>query len=148
MKSLEFGQAMLAAQENRINGWVLEFLRASGNNPALADKLEKDGRYFYGPIEYPIKDIIDILGDDNSYKFHEDKATLKAKVDKMVAEIQAGWKAPPLIATNFWEDYFELADGGHRYKAFKKLGIKTYPTIFYFRDESTMNDFKQKIELR
>jgi hypothetical protein len=145
MKSAEFEAAMLAAQQNKIHEWVLSFLRASGNNPGLADKLEKDGHNYYGPIEYPIKDIVNILGPDKSFKYQETETSLNERVDKIIAAILAGWQAPPLLATNLWEDYLELADGGHRYRAFQKLGIEKYPTIFYFRDQSTKEAFISKL---
>ncbi len=135
-------------KDGKIHDWVLEFLRKSGGNPALADKLEECGTFHYGPIDYSINKVVNILGSDKSFKFQEGKRSLDKKVEKMAKDIQAGWQAPPLIATNLWEDYLELADGGHRYYALKRLGIKKHPTIFYFRDEISMKDFVHKLQLQ
>src|SRR5665213_3625935 len=126
MKSTELEKAMRAAQKGDIHKWVLTFLRDSGSNPNLVEKLQRDGLYYYGPIEYPIESIVNILGPDKSFKFQEKESTFSDRVDKIISAIQAGWKAPPLLVTNFWEDYFELADGGHRYRAFQKMGIDKY----------------------
>jgi len=141
MKIPDLTDALAAAKENRIHKWVISFLIASGNNLALADTLEQSGQYLYGPIDYPLKKLVNLIGPDDSFKYQEDVAELQARVNNIVRDIHKGWQPPPLIATNLWEDYLELADGGHRYMAFQSLGVDEYPTIFYFRDESTMDDF-------
>lgn len=41
MQNKDFDEAMAAAKENKIHEWVLSFLKASGDNQALAVKLEK-----------------------------------------------------------------------------------------------------------
>lgn len=132
--------------KENIHAWVLEFLKKSGKNKALAKKLEGYGALNYGPIDYPIKRIVNILGPNKSFKFREDEQSLELKVDKMIRDMRAGWQAPPLIATNLWEDYLEIADGGHRYYALERLGIKKHPVIFYFRDEKSLKDFVDKLQ--
>jgi len=141
MNNYDLDSAFLAAKDNELHDWVLSFLRSSGKNLALADKLEKNGQYRYGPIDYPIQKIVNILGSDASYKYTEDEQTLSKRVSDMVENIKNGWSPPPLLASNLWEDYLELADGGHRYKAFQALGINEYPTIFYFRDQQSLDEF-------
>jgi len=135
----------MAAKENKIHEWVLSFLRSSGDNHGLADTLEKSGQYHFGPVAYPVVEIVNILGSDQSYKYIEDEKILKEKVGDMAKSIQKGWQPPPLIATNLWEDYLELADGGHRQRALLELGRVEYQTIFYFRDKRTMDDFLSRI---
>jgi hypothetical protein len=59
----------------------------------------------------------------------------------MVESYRNGWKPVPLIASNIWEDEFTLADGAHRHGALLRLGIDTYPTIFYFKDKISYDAF-------
>jgi hypothetical protein len=146
MKSPSLADAMLAAEQGKLHEWILSFLRASGANPGLAGTLEKDGKYYLGPVKYPLKDLVNIIGPDNSYKYQEAESALNARVAAMVTDIQKGWQPPPLIVTNFWEDYWEIADGGHRLRAFQKLGMEVYPTIFYFRDKDIFDTFKQEVQ--
>jgi hypothetical protein len=144
-KSTDYDEAMSAASQGKIHEWVLSFLRTSGNNPNLAEKIKKDGLYHIGPLNYPIEKIKNIIGPDKSYKFQENQSVLDERVDKMAEDINGGWQAPPLIATNFWSDGFELADGGHRQRALLQTGVEMYPTIFYFRNKTTMDSFVDRM---
>ena len=145
MESPELNDALRAAEEGRIHEWVISFLKGSGKNLALAETLEEYKPYHYGPIKYPIRDMVNLLGPNDSFKYREDKAELESRVNEIAHDIQNGWQPPPLIATNIWETYLELADGGHRYWAFQKLDIKEYPTIFYFRNKASVDKFEQSL---
>jgi hypothetical protein len=133
--------AMLAAENGEIHEWVLSFLRSSGNNLKLARKLEEKGQYYMGPISYPIDKVINIIGNDDTFKFQEDIDTLKSRTLSMVESMKKGWQPPPLIVTDIWEDELEIADGGHRQRAIIEFGLKEYPMIFYFKNKETMGGF-------
>jgi hypothetical protein len=126
----------------QINEWVQHFLRSGeGRNVKLADKLTQHGEYVVGPIEYPIQDLANILGPDDSYLFYEDPETLTMRVDSMSDSIAKGWKPAPLIVTDIWKDHFEIADGSHRQRALLAAGYRHYYVIFYFRDAARMSKF-------
>jgi hypothetical protein len=132
---------MRAKKNGKIHKWVLSFLISSGRNPNLAEILDKNSQFHFGPVDYPINKLKNIIGPSNSYKYFEKRSFFDARVNSMISDMHNGWKPAPLIATNLWEDYFEIADGGHRYAALKALGFEIYPTIFYFRDQLSLNNF-------
>lgn len=134
-------QAFLAEKENRLHEWVLSFLRSSGNNLKLANKLEKYGQNNVRLLSYPVEKVINIIGADESFKYQEDVSILNDRVSKMVDSIKKGWRPPPIIVTDIWEDEIEIADGGHRQRAIIDLGITEYPMIFYFRSKDRMDEF-------
>lgn len=142
----EYNKVEEFAKVNRIHEWVLSFLRSSGNNLALANTLETYSNLVHGPIDYPIGKLLNIIGPDESYKYVEMEEILAERVARMIKDLGNGWKAPPLIATNIWNNHFELADGGHRQRALLKTGLIKYPTIFYFRDRSTMHIFLSQMD--
>lgn len=127
-----------------INTQVQEFLRGSGGNVKLADTLRDHGEFALGPVEYPLDEIIDIIGPTSVYKYYEEETALNARVDAMVKNMKAGWQPEPLLVTNIWNDDLEIADGGHRHRALLRLGHKTYPTIIYFRDKQSRQAFVQE----
>lgn len=131
-----------AVEIGQLHAWVLNFLRGSGNNPTLAKRLERDGDYQLGPIEYPLEKLKNIMGPDSSFLFQEDPVVLQTKVDAIIEAMRKGWEPPAIIATNLWNDEFEIADGGHRAYALLKQGINKYPTIFYFRNQASKDKFQ------
>lgn len=125
-----------------LNKWVQVFLRKSnGSNVKLADRLLEYGNFVVGPIEFPLNEMVSILGPDDSYIYYEDPATLDRRVESMGKSIMKGWKPAPLISTNVWKDHLEIADGCHRQRALLAAGYDKYYTIFYFRDAESMNEF-------
>jgi hypothetical protein len=124
--------------------WVLSFLRQDGHNHKLANKLERHGVHHIGPVSFPLEGLNHIIGPDETYAFYEAPEQLDERVNRLVDSIQRGWEPPPLIVTNFWEDDFTIADGGHRQRALLKSGRAEHGVIFYFKDEASMNEFKAK----
>ena len=113
----------------------------SGRNEILAGGLKADGKYHTGFIHYELSKLKLLLGTDKSFRYYEEPDKFHAKVDAMVKSIRDGWKPVPLIATDLWNDGLELNDGTHRAYALMQLGVKTYPTIFYFKNQEILNNF-------
>src|SRR5437870_3022863 len=111
-KSYDLQSAIKAGSNQQIWEWTVEFLRSSGHpNFGLANKLEHEGRHHFGPAEYPLEQLSNIIGPDSSFKYVEDKEKLAARVEQMQSDINKGWQPPPIIATDFWEPYLEISDG-------------------------------------
>lgn len=144
MENKEYNSAILAGEQGAIHQWTLDFLEGSGANPSLARVLRVKGSFHIGPIEYPLDQLKPILGPDESFKFYEDQAVTDKRVAAMLQSYSEGWRPAPIIATDLWEEHLTVADGAHRHELFKKVGIQTYLTIFYFRDQTTLDAFKQK----
>lgn len=133
--------AMKAASEGKIHQWVLDFLRTGGGNASLANKLEANAIHHFGPIDYPLKNLTNIIGPNKTFKYVEDQEKLDFRVSQLILAINNGWRPPPLIVSNLWEDELEIADGGHRQRALLKLGVNIYPTVFYFKDSRSRDAF-------
>ena len=141
-KNYDLKSAQEASAKGQILEWTIEFLRASGNpNQGLANKLEREGHYHFGPTEYSLERLQNIIGSNNSFKYVEEEKKLTARVEKMYRDIKQGWQPPPIIAADFWEPFLEISDGGHRQRALLKAGIKKYSTIFFFKSKQSMDAF-------
>ena len=128
--------------KQELNKWVQNFLRIEGSgNIKLANRLLEYEDFVVGPIEFPLHDMVSILGPDDSYIYYEDPAILNHRVKAMGKSIEHGWKPAPIISTNIWKDYLEIADGCHRQRALLAAGFDKYHTIFYFRNAESMNIF-------
>lgn len=136
-----FTSALNADKNGTLTDWVLDYLHQSGDNEKLADDLVRQGKYHTGLINYSIDQLDKLLGPDKSFDYYEDPETYEHRVLSMVESIANGWKPAPLIASRIWDEHFELHDGAHRAEALRRSGIPTYPTIFYFSDRASLNDF-------
>jgi hypothetical protein len=63
----------------------------------------------------------------------------------MMESLKNGWKPAPFIASKIWADDFELHDGAHRAEAMRRLGIKEYPTVFFFKNDKQRKSFIDQI---
>ncbi len=142
MPNIEYNNMYKASEECKIHDWVLSFLLDSGNNHKLAKKLSEYSQFHFGPVNYPISDLINLVGPGKMY--HEEQSVLDSRVDAMIDSINNGWKPAPLIVTNIWNDSLEIADGCHRQMALKKIGITKYQIIFYFKDQYSLDNFTQE----
>lgn len=129
------------------NAWVQGFLRGEGGNIKLADTLLRYCEYACGPVDYPLDQAVGIIGPTKEYKFFEEETSFNARINEMVASIENGWKPAPLILTNIWEDYMEIADGGHRHRALLRAGYQRYSAILYFRDEASKEKYRNESRL-
>lgn len=138
-----FNAMIEASRKGKIHEWVISFLRTSGGNRRLAEKLTENSEFHYGPIDYPIADLINLVETDPQY--YEDPLVTEPKLDAMIKSMDNGWKPVPIIATNLWIDALEIADGCHRQMMLKRKGITTFPVIFYFRDQASLDDFVKSL---
>ncbi len=136
-----YDNAIEADKNGTLNQWMIEYLHGSGRNANLAEGLRTDGNYHTRLIDFPLAKFKLLLGPDRSYRYYEEPEKYYAKVDAMVESLEKGWKPVPLISTDIWNDGLELNDGAHRAVALMKFGVKTYPTVFYFKDQNALDIF-------
>jgi len=139
----EYKQAIAADKNDTLTEWLIEYLNDSdrGRNAPLASGLAEDGQFHTGLIDYPIDEFTILMGPDHSYRYYEDPVSYDARVQAMVESLEKGWKPVPFIASDIWNEGLELNDGAHRAEALKRFGIKTYPTVFYFKNQLALDDF-------
>lgn len=126
-------RAARAAEGGHLHQWVLQFLRGSGANTRLAAILEPLEPCCSGLTLLPIRTLSNLVGSTPEALYFEDEATTFRRVECMRHDMGQGWEAPPIIATDLWQDRFEIADGAHRQVALLSRGVEVYPTIIYRR---------------
>jgi len=124
---------------SNLEEWIDTWLRAAGNNVALADGLKKQKRYWIGPIRFPLEKLARCCGPEEEMEFREPVERWNQRIDSLVEQIQSGVGLAPFIAT-YGNGTYSIRDGNHRYGAYKKLGLKTYWTIIWC---DTKDDFEK-----
>jgi len=144
----EYEEVILADKNGTLTEWLIDYLNdnSRGRNIPLAGGLAEDGQYHTNLIDYPIIDFKILMGPDRSFRYYEEPASFNERVDRMVESLEKGWKPVPFIATDIWNDELELNDGSHRVAALKRFGVKTYPTVFYFKDQLALDNFLKSLE--
>ncbi|HEY8992443.1 MAG TPA: hypothetical protein VIM37_01175 [Candidatus Microsaccharimonas sp.] len=144
----EYEEAILADKNGTLTEWLIDYLNDNnrGRNIPLAGGLAEDGQYHTTLIDYPIDDFKILMGPDRSFRYYEEPTSFNERVDKMVESLEKGWKPVPFIATDIWNEELELNDGSHRVAALKRFGVKTYPTVFYFKDQLALDNFLKSPE--
>jgi hypothetical protein len=143
----EYDQAIQAEKSGELTPWLITFLndKDRGRNTALAEGLAAAGQFHTDLIDYPIDQFKILMGPDHSFRYYEEPGSFNNRVNKMVESLKAGWKPVPFIASDIWNDGLELNDGAHRVAALKRLGVKTYPTIFYFKNQLERDIFLRSL---
>lgn len=136
-----FTSALKADKDGALDDWIIDYLHESGDNDKLAADLVRQGKFHTGLIEYPLDALEKLLGPNRSFDYYEDPASYEGRVGSMVESIANGWRPAPLIASKIWSTHFELHDGAHRAEALRRSGVLSYPTVFYFENETSLNDF-------
>ena len=144
----EYEQAIVADRDGKLTEWLVDYLNDNnrGRNIPLAGGLAKAGQFHTDLIDYPINDFKILMGPDYSFRYYEEPESFNNRVNKMVESLQQGWKPVPFIASNIWNEGLELNDGSHRVAALKKIGVKTYPTIFYFKNQIALDSFLESLK--
>ena len=144
----EYDQAILADKNGTLTEWLIDYLNdnSRGRNIPLAGGLAEDGQFHTNLIDYPIDDFKILMGPDHSFRYYEEPESFNNRIDKMVESLNKGWKPVPFIASDIWNDGLELNDGSHRVAALKRIGVKTYPTIFYFKNQRELDGFLESLK--
>jgi len=144
----EYEAAIEADKSDTLTEWLVTYLNDAdrGRNIALAGGLAEAGKFHTNLIDYPIDQFKILMGPDRSFRYYEEPESFNKRVDAMVGSLKKGWKPVPFIASDIWNEGLELNDGAHRAEAMKRFGIKTYPTIFYFKDQVALDSFIKSLE--
>lgn len=123
------------AEEGRIDEWMQDFLRADGKNPALAEGLLIEERYYFGLREIPISLLEDVkTGAPEYLHAPNDIQYFFAVVDRMKESLADGWDAPPLIVEYVYGK-FKVDDGRHRLEMYRQLGIEKVWAVIWTTGE-------------
>jgi hypothetical protein len=126
--------AIAAGARGELADWVDAFLRGPGNNVELADGLLRAPRWWRGPIELPLAQLIRLVGPEPGMEYFEAAESWARRVDAMVDSLARGWQPPPLIAW-YRGGQLTVQDGGHRLAALARGGRERAWTIIWFDRE-------------
>ncbi|MDB5162987.1 MAG: hypothetical protein JWN28_594 [Candidatus Saccharibacteria bacterium] len=144
----EYKEAIQADKNDTLTEWLIDYLSdiERGRNIALAGGLAEDGQFHTNLINYPIEKFKILLGPDTSFLYFEEPNKFNTRVEAMVESLKNGWKPVPFIASDLWNEGLELNDGAHRAEALRRCGVKTYSTVFYFRNQKALDSFVESLE--
>lgn len=134
------------SKQGKIEEWVQSFLRDdkalyASPNYALADGLNLEERFYYGPVEFYLYEITPIRVEDD---LSGNELEYYSKVVDRMANDFNGNNFPPLIL-EYRNNKFYLTDGNHRYSTLKRLGIDKYYSIIWGNKELE-NEIQEKYE--
>lgn len=137
-----FTSAFEAAQRGEIEAWVHEYLLTVGRNAPFSEGLRLAPRFWAGPLEAPLSDLICCCGPQPEMEYVVDQAAYNRHVDRMVESIRAGWQPAPLIAS-YDGGILSVRDGNHRHEALRRAGFRQYWTIVWFNDPKDRAEFNK-----
>lgn len=125
-------EAINYSNEGKIEEWMQCFLRDdkenfANPNIALADGLNLEERFYYGPVLFDLDKITpkriekDLLGGELDW--------YNKVVERMSSDFN-GENFPPLIL-EYKDEKLYLTDGNHRYSSLKSLGVNKYYVIIW-----------------
>jgi len=131
------------AQEKKLDAWIQLYLKGEGQNTPLSDGLKLCKRYYFSPVEVPLKLFKRCTGPEPQMEFHIDDEWFVHHVAQIEEAVKAGVDIPPMIV-KYEDSRFELSDGNHRHRAYENLGIEKGWVIFWTTGEKDYQDFMKK----
>jgi len=129
--------ALEADKKNELFQWAQDYLRGEGWNKGLADHLMEEKPSIAMLMEFPLDKLKRIMGPEQGMNFVEESEVWEKRVTNLVERIKEGKEFPPLMVTDFWKP-LELSDGSHRHEAFIRCGYDKYWTIFFFKNNHSL----------
>lgn len=130
---MKFGSYTIAREydeRGEIDRWMQLFLRADGKNPALAEGLLKEERFYIGLREIPLSLLEGIKSGAPEYLHDQDSIDYFFDVVDRMKQAHGSWDIPPLIV-EYGEKGFYVADGRHRLEMYRQLGITRAPAALW-----------------
>jgi len=134
--------ARRAAAAGRIEQWVHQFMRGSGDNRPLADGLALQPRWWLGPVMVPAGLLRRKTGPEEGMEYRVPADEWEAGLPSYIRAIAAGWDVPPLIAEYVGESELLLADGSHRVEALRALGRAEIEVVIWFNSEAEWASYR------
>lgn len=129
MKYSSLKDVFEADKKGQLEEWTINYLLGEGKNSELAGFLKAKENKTFELKEFPLKQLKRIIGPEPGIKYFEREEKWERRVNDILEAMKLGIEFPPLIVTDFWEE-FSISDGGHRHEAFLRLGKDSYWIIF------------------
>ncbi len=117
-------------ERGEIDRWMQLFLRADGQNLALAEGLLKEERFYIGLREIPLSLLEGIKSGAPEYLHDQDSIDYFFDVVDRMKQAHDSWDIPPLIV-EYGEKGFYVADGRHRLEMYRQIGSTHVPAALW-----------------
>ena len=141
--SATLSSAKAYAEAGKLDAWIHLYLNEEGRNIPFSDGLKLFDRYYFSPVQFPIRLFTRCTGPEPEMKYGIDKDWWEYRIAELEKSIKADDDMPPLIV-HFVDGGFELNDGNHRHKAYENLGIERVWVIVWITEEAERDDFMDK----
>ncbi len=146
---MKFGTYTIAQEydeRGEIDRWMQLFLRADGQNLALAEGLLKEERFYIGLREIPLSLLEGIKSGAPEYLHDQDSIDYFFDVVDRMKQAHDGWDIPPLIV-EYGEKGFYVADGRHRLEMYRQIGCTHVPAALWTTGEQRRDELLEILHL-
>jgi hypothetical protein len=134
--SFNVQSARIHAQQNNLEAWVYTYLVARPwANHGLSDGLKKERRWWRGPFEVPLEDVIRCCGPETEMEYHIDPAWWEKRTTDLAASFTKLENIPPLIV-EYRAGLLSIRDGNHRHEAIRRKGWQTCWIIVWYNSQA------------
>jgi hypothetical protein len=134
------------AIEGKVEDWVRKYLlsgRGGKTDPEFSKGLQREKRWWNGPIELSLSDLSPAVGMEQDMDYVVDQDQWDTLTRRLASSLSNPASLPPLIA-EYRAGELSIRDGNTRYGAMKLLGWMTCWVIIWYNSES---DYCQHSEI-
>ena len=133
--------AQHCAEQGQVGAWVHAYLsRGEAFHQRLAAWFVREERFWVGPVERPLTQLIRRLGPEEAMPWKEPVAEWERRVTAIQHGLEQPTDMPPMIARAMKTPDDEegppfrllLNDGAHRHEALTRLGESTFWVLLWF----------------
>jgi hypothetical protein len=123
------------AADGQIEAWIHAYLmEGDWANPGLSEGLKLQPRYWVGPVEVPLDDLVRTCGPEPDVSFPVDPDGWELKVTLLARNIQSPADLPPVIA-EYLQGILYVRDGNHRHEALRRYGADRCWVLIWHNSE-------------
>ena len=150
ISSFDVQSARIHAQQDNLEAWVHTYLLAgSWANQGLSDGLKREQRWWRGPFEVLLVDVIRCCGPEPGMEYRIDPAWWEKRITDLAASFTKLENIPPLIV-EYRAGLLSLRDGNHRHEAIRRKGWQICWIIIWYNSQADYDadaERWQKVEL-
>lgn len=117
--------ALSAAKAGQLEPWLYAYLQGGAwANPGLLEGLQKQPRWWLGPLEVTLDRLSRCCGPEPSMEYWVPAEAWDKKVTRLAAGLTDPTALPPLIV-EYDNATLSIRDGNHRHEAMRRRGWRT-----------------------
>jgi hypothetical protein len=134
--AFDLSTAIALGRTGQIEEWVHTYLNAGDwANPGLSNGLKLQQRWWIGPIEMDLSQLVRCVGPEPGMEYPVDAQHWEELTGKMAESMTDPLRVPPLIA-EYRSGELSVRDGNTRHGAFARKGWSTAWVIIWYNRET------------